>query len=368
MRILSLDGGGIRGVITARILERLERACPGFMDHVDVIAGTSTGGIQALKLANGGSVNELTALYQQRGKDIFRARDWLDGFPRSLRLGLLILAMGIAGVLLALHYKIAAAVVLVSFLVVVTALNVISKLDELFRANYSESHMEEVLKDELGTDATLRDLKKIILIPTFDMREWNTKFFDTFPGDERDLDQKLWEVARCTSAAPTYWPSHQWCLDGGLYANNPSDSAVAGAMRYLRGKHLREDEDLQNLPPEMAEEQAAIRSIGKITVLSLGTGSVPHPAPKKPTHDAGVLHMIPMLLNVVMDGGIKASAFRTTQCLNRRHVRVQPRLPSVIDLADVESVPDLIKIADLVDLEDAVNLIRDHWLPKPEAA
>ena len=59
MNILSLDGGGMRGVLTARILWRLERACPGFLDKVDVIAGASTGGIQALKLASGGKVTEL---------------------------------------------------------------------------------------------------------------------------------------------------------------------------------------------------------------------------------------------------------------------------------------------------------------------
>jgi patatin-like phospholipase/acyl hydrolase len=47
-RILALDGGGIRGVITAAILERLELAQPGFMKTIDLFAGTSTGGILAL--------------------------------------------------------------------------------------------------------------------------------------------------------------------------------------------------------------------------------------------------------------------------------------------------------------------------------
>jgi predicted acylesterase/phospholipase RssA len=388
MRILSLDGGGIRGVITARLLERIEKACPGFLDHVDVIAGASTGGIQALKLASGGKVGDLVGLYKNRGADIFKARDFLDVFPKKLRALLLVLALCSSAVLLALGLKAAAGITLVSFLSLVVLLHVGSRLDEFFRSDFSADDMEQVLKDELGTDKTLRDLDKIILIPTFDMREWNTKFFDTFPGDERDLDQYLWEVARCTSAAPTYWPSHQWCLDGGLFANNPSDSAVSASLRYLRKKHLAEDEDLNDpaslyamrdslervlgrqvlSTDEVAKVVANARSMGQITVLSLGTGDVPHKAPKSPRHDAGILGVIPMLLNVVMDGAVKASAFKTSQALNGRHVRVQPRLPGVIDLADVAAIPDLIQIADHVVIEPAVQLIRKHWLPQEEAA
>jgi patatin-like phospholipase/acyl hydrolase len=232
LNILSLDGGGIRGVVTARLLERIEKACPGFMSRVDVIAGASTGGIQALKLASGGKISELVGLYSQRGNDIFRPRDFLDVVPNSVRVVLLVLALGASGVLLALSYKLAALITLCAFLGLVVLLHLVAKLDELFRSNYSHVHFEGVLKDELGTDKTLRECDKIVLIPTFDMRTWNTKFFDNFPGDERDLDQKLWEIARCTSAAPTYWESHQWCLDGGLFANNPSDSAIAACLRH----------------------------------------------------------------------------------------------------------------------------------------
>jgi patatin-like phospholipase/acyl hydrolase len=363
VRILSLDGGGIRGVVTGRLLERLEKACPGFMAHVDVIAGTSTGGIQALKLASGGKVTDLVALYEKRGMDIFRSRDVLDVVPNSLRMVVLVVALGVAGVLLAVGYKLAALVTLCTFLGAVVLLNVVAKVDELFRANYSHEHFEQVLKDELGTDKTLRDCDKIVLIPTFDMREWRPKVFDNFPGDERDLDQKLWEIARCTSAAPTYWPSHQWCLDGGLYANNPSDSAIAGCLRYLREKELGDNaEAYAELHPEDAEVEATIKCMGKISVLSLGTGAVPHQAPKKPRHDAGILAVIPMLLNVVMDGSVKASAFRSRQGLGkRRHVRIQPKLPSVVDLAAVDAIPDLVQIADLTDLEPAVALVK-RWM------
>ena len=60
--ILSLDGGGIRGVLTAELLRRLDDALP-FMDHVDVIAGTSSGGIPALGLADGLRPEQALNLY-----------------------------------------------------------------------------------------------------------------------------------------------------------------------------------------------------------------------------------------------------------------------------------------------------------------
>ena len=75
--VLSLDGGGIRGVLTARLLERLERAQP-FLHRVDLVAGTSTGGILALGLAHALTPAQLVALYVEHGASIFGSRDLLD--------------------------------------------------------------------------------------------------------------------------------------------------------------------------------------------------------------------------------------------------------------------------------------------------
>ena len=75
--ILSLDGGGIRGVLTARLLERLAERSP-FLADVELIAGTSTGGILALGLAAGLEPEELVALYVKKGEDIFGDRDLKD--------------------------------------------------------------------------------------------------------------------------------------------------------------------------------------------------------------------------------------------------------------------------------------------------
>src|SRR5712691_6048927 len=70
-RILALDGGGIRGVYTSVLLRRLSEQVPGFLDRAQLLAGTSTGGILALALAKGMTANELVALYQDNGNQIF---------------------------------------------------------------------------------------------------------------------------------------------------------------------------------------------------------------------------------------------------------------------------------------------------------
>ena len=72
-KILSFDGGGVRGVYSARLLERLSAAVPNLVSHSDLLAGTSTGGIIALGLAMNLSPAALVALYQDNAAKIFDA-------------------------------------------------------------------------------------------------------------------------------------------------------------------------------------------------------------------------------------------------------------------------------------------------------
>ena len=79
-RVLSLDGGGLRGLITVRMLEQLvgDPEIAGWLDKVDLIAGTSTGGIIALGIAAGKPLSELAALYHSKGAAIFDDSIWDD--------------------------------------------------------------------------------------------------------------------------------------------------------------------------------------------------------------------------------------------------------------------------------------------------
>src|SRR2546425_6914600 len=76
-RILRVDGGGIRGLYAAVLLDRLAREVPTLVNSVDLVAGTSTGGIIALGLAHGLAPADLVALYRDRAKEIFDD-SWLD--------------------------------------------------------------------------------------------------------------------------------------------------------------------------------------------------------------------------------------------------------------------------------------------------
>lgn len=80
-RIVSFDGGGIRGLLTTTVLERLDAAVPGWLDRAQLLAGNSTGGIIALGLASGLSAASLSRLYYDKGPVIFDD-SWVDNLPR----------------------------------------------------------------------------------------------------------------------------------------------------------------------------------------------------------------------------------------------------------------------------------------------
>jgi patatin-like phospholipase/acyl hydrolase len=85
--VLALDGGGIRGVITCVLLDRVCKQFPDFMDRVDLIAGTSTGGFNALALASGWSPDEALQAYEITGAQIFsnNKRRVVSGLAGALR-------------------------------------------------------------------------------------------------------------------------------------------------------------------------------------------------------------------------------------------------------------------------------------------
>src|ERR1041385_9264495 len=144
-RILAFDGGGIRGLVTLAILKRLEAQIPNLIKGADLLAGTSTGGIIALGLAAGKSVDEMISLYLDNGQKIFDD-SWFDDLRDF---------SGIVG------------------------------------ADYDQKHLEEILK-RVFADMRLKDLNQRVLIPSFNLddgnqddtkRTWAPKFFNNFPGE-----------------------------------------------------------------------------------------------------------------------------------------------------------------------------------------
>ena len=193
-RILSIDGGGIRGVFPAAFLAELEKRFLGatsIANHFDMIAGTSTGGIIALALAHGLSTQEALNIYVERGDKIF---------PPAAGLG---------------------------------------KLSRMLRWVFKPKHDQSALKDELLRifgDKVLDDAMTRLVIPSFEGRHGEPFLYKTphHPDYQKDRHKKFAHVALHTTAAPSYYPGVDddgyITIDGGIWANNPVMNALVDAL------------------------------------------------------------------------------------------------------------------------------------------
>lgn len=191
-QILSLDGGGLKGLFTAAFLANWEKERGiRIVDHFDLIAGTSTGGIIALGLGLGFSAAEVQQLYLEKAEQIF---------PPS----------------------------------------VTGAVRHWFSIKYSREGLAAALQELFGA-RKLGESKTRLLIPAFDPAFRGLHIFKTahHPRLQTDYKQTAVHVALATSAAPTYLPaevseSGLQLLDGGVWANNPVMLAVAEALGYLK--------------------------------------------------------------------------------------------------------------------------------------
>jgi uncharacterized protein len=201
-RILSLDGGGIRGVYIARFLAELEehlksegKAHTSVYNYFDLICGTSTGGIIAIALALGIPAKEIEQLYTDNAKYIFRIER---------------------------HQF----------------------LKQFFAAKYSNKYLELLLKQKFQEyssdgDTRLGNARTRLCIPAFVASRGEVTIYKTSHHSDfiRDFQIPAYQVAMATSAAPTYFDAYtiryhgmtdsvsqtvSHNIDGGIFANNPS--------------------------------------------------------------------------------------------------------------------------------------------------
>lgn len=193
-RILSIDGGGYRGLFAAHILHRIEEAWGiNWHEQFDMFAGTSTGSIIAGGLAKGMNAKQLADFYVQHGRSIFTKR------IRS-RLDLL----------------------------------------NIFTSRYSNSTLQSILNDVYDS-TTLGEIQVPLIIPAVDIGNgcvhvFKSKYVDGFV---RDPEVKLADAVMSSCSAPTYFDPHSMdgkyqLVDGGLWANNPSLVAVTDAQYRLK--------------------------------------------------------------------------------------------------------------------------------------
>lgn len=192
-QILSLDGGGIKGIFSAAFLAAIEEDLNiKVTDHFDLIAGTSTGGIIAIGLGLGLRPIEIVEFYLRECPAIFPGRFGLKS------------------------------------------------LQHWITRKFSDKPLAEALK-VCFKEHVLGDSKKRLVIPAYNLGEDDVYIFRT-PHHERlrrDYKVKAWKVAKATSAAPTFFSCTKEVdglrlIDGGVWANNPALVAVVEAIHTLK--------------------------------------------------------------------------------------------------------------------------------------
>lgn len=326
VRILAIDGGGIRGVIPAAVLVELEKRIAAkagkavaLCDAFHMITGTSTGGIIACGLSKPGepmTAEQLLALYRDHGGEIF------------------------------------------SNPALVPAISPKYSPKEL------EKQLESALGDELLGNITRNDL----LITSYDIercdpflfRSWRARGEELSPGRvKEEYNFLLRDVARATSAAPTYFPPAHFynqrhgadaydlftLVDGGVFANNPAMCAVAAA------KTLYPDQDNDYM------------------IVSIGTGQSATALPYDRAKSWGWVGWAQPVIEVMFDGVADSTDYQLQQLLtdhdyNRFQISLGVPLPGnttvapAMDDASAENIKKLEQLAGLLIERNTARL--DH--------
>lgn len=299
--ILSLDGGGVRGVLSARLLERINDKTPGFIDSFDLIAGTSTGSILASALSFEFTPEQLVELYRDGSRSVFN-----DNIFENIR-----------------------------------------DLGRVRGANYNIRGIRRMLRSKFG-EAKLGDAKKYLLIPTFNLdnghdeqlkRTWKPKFFHNFPGKDSDKKEKIVDVVLRSCAAPTFFPSYQGYIDGAVVANNPCMSAVAQALKSKKA------------------------DLTEIRVISIGTGFNPEFV-RGENLNWGLLQWAPLLPRLLTAGSMGVAEYQCEQLLGNRFHRITTVLEERVPMDAVGRVDELIEIADGINLSGTMRWLRKFGIVK----
>lgn len=279
MRVLSIDGGGIRGIVPATVLAALEaRTGRPTCDLFDLIGGTSTGGLLALALTRPGTGSprapqwtaaEIVSLYREEGPRIF---------TRSLG-------------------------------------KRITSVEGLIDERYSNVPLREVLERYLG-ETTVDQALTDVFVTAYDLVARKPKFFKSW---REDAGVAMSVAAEATAAAPTYFEpvavGDTVLIDGGVFAGNPAMCAYAEAVRLW--------------PSE------------PITLVSLGTGGQTRPISLAQARGWGVLEWARPIIDVVFDGSSDAVDYQLEHVLGDRYVRLQTQLEDANDDMDDASAANL---------------------------
>ncbi len=341
-KILSIDGGGIRGIVPAKILAEIEKRTGKLKGNPEgiricnlfnLIAGTSTGGILAAGLAMPKpdtktpryTAEDLIKIYRERGKEIF-----YEPFVEK-----------------------------------------IMRLDDISRPKYSSDGRDKVLK-EYFCDTRLQDAITEIFVTSYDIQLRTPVFFTSRTQKEERTNRyyrkissgfTMHQAAMATSAAPTYFKPYKVeaaadhetqgkgfyaLVDGGIFANNPASLALMEAII-----------DSKKTPNPLRLED--------ILVVSLGTGSLTRRYDYERAANWGLVGWVEPLLNMTLDGSSESVAVQLEQLLPKAHNRPPQyyRFQSFLDAgkglddmdnAEPQNLKNLEKLADEIIAENDQRL------------
>lgn len=321
VNVLSIDGGGIRGVIPAIFLEELEqRTGKRIVELFDLIIGTSTGAILAMGVTCPGetgvtpkhSAQELARLYLDHGEVIFP--------PKSR----------------------------VSWLVSLAIWTMQTKLfkwlgnilDKTLKTPYSSKGLEDVSEKFFGKTTRMADLLGEVIITTYELESRNTRLFSQRTAKANEgRNFTLIQAVRATSAAPSYFkpltisqphavPSDVSFVDCGMFANNPAFCGLVEAKRIFG-----------------AEKD--------VVIVSLGTGEAPAPVCGKQAarwfSGQWVEHIVDLLMHgtsqITHKNLDRLFAHQTGQL--RRYYRFQPNLSNCEKSLDAAAKTNVNRLANI---------------------
>lgn len=191
MKILAIDGGGIRGILAVTVLKNIEKQykCK-IADLFDVFAGTSTGAIIAAAASVGKEMEDVYDIYLQHGEKIFE---------RHATVG-------------------------------------------LFKSIYTNHHLRQYLQDAYG-ETLLCEVEKPLLLPAVDIHKGKPYVHRSHvrnPGEKKE-EIKLWDAVLSSCSAPVYFPPNEMqnkllAIDGGIWANNPTLVTITEALSFFHQK------------------------------------------------------------------------------------------------------------------------------------
>ncbi len=278
-KILSIDGGGIKGIIPCKILEFIELHCQpqSISSLFNLIAGTSTGDIIALGLSSRDpetqmnyKASKMLKLYKDEGSQIFSQREE-DFWSKNVR------------------YK------------------------KLSQKNYVNSDIEGILERYFGA-STLDEVKPHnLLITTFDIEQNKPFFFSSRLAKKEASTENFYikDIARATSAAPTFFKpiiierignkkDRLVFIDGGVFANNPSIYA------YGEAKELWKNRASKGFKPTTTKDDNDL----PFFMLSIGTGLQKNKIDGETALDFRTKNWIqPLLEDILMDGVAKGNDY-----------------------------------------------------------